>query len=213
MRVSAIAAMDRRGVLGNGGRMPWHLPRDLKRFRQFTLGKPIIMGRNTLLSLSSPLAGRTNIVLTRKPDFVAPGCTVVHSIEEALSAAEDHLKAAGGDETMIIGGGLVFQETLPLCDRVYLTLVEGQFTGDTYFPLPTLHQLRWRLVDRESCPADDKNPYPHQFLTLARHPENGSPEQVFDLKGEEGMESEHSSSRRWDVSSRGDNEGRTEASS
>jgi dihydrofolate reductase len=201
MRVSAIAAMDRRGVLGNGGRMPWHLPRDLKRFRQFTLGKPIIMGRNTLLSLSSPLAGRTNIVLTRKPDLVAPGCTVVHSIEEALSAAEDHLNVAGGDETMIIGGGLVFEETLPLCDRVYLTLVEGQFTGDTYFPLPTLHQLRWRLVDRESCPADDKNPYPHRFLTLERQPEDHSSAQDFDLKGEDGVERYQTTSRWWDLSS------------
>ena len=172
MRVSAIAAMDRAGVIGIGGHMPWHLPRDLKRFRKCTWGKPVIMGRNTLSSLDSPLAGRYNIVLTRQSGFVAAGCRVVHSIGEALSAAEEHLSAAGGDEAMIIGGSLVFQETVSLWDRVYLTLVEGVFQGDTHFPLAALRQSRWRLVDRECCSADAKNPYPHRFFALERQPED-----------------------------------------
>src|SRR4051794_35289862 len=157
MRVSAIAAMDRSGVIGHEGRMPWHLPQDLMRFRKSTWGKPVIMGRNTFHSLTSPLAGRLNIVLTHNPEFFSSDCHVVHSIEEALSAAEAHLNAVGGDEAMIIGGGLVFQETLPLCDRVYLTLVEGHFPGDAYFPLAALRQSRWRLVDCESCSADARN--------------------------------------------------------
>ena len=181
MRVSAIAAIDRSGVIGNGGQMPWRLPRDLKRFRQRTMGKPVIMGRNTHVSLPSPLAGRYRIVLTRDSGFVAPGCHVVHSIEEALSAAEAHISKSGGDEAMIIGGGLVFQETLSLCQRVYLTLVEGVFKGDAYFPLEMLRQLRWRLVDHEFCAADAKNPYPHRFLVLERQTEESSSGQDFDL--------------------------------
>src|SRR4051812_25012352 len=112
MRVSAIAAIDRSGVLSDGGRMPWHLPRDLKRFRSLTWGKPVILGRNTWLSLTVPLEGRYLIVLTRQAGFSAPGCRVVHSIADALAAAMAHLNVAGGDEAMIIGGGIVYAETL-----------------------------------------------------------------------------------------------------
>ena len=112
MRVSAIAAMDRSAAIGIGGRMPWHLPRDLKRFRKYTWDKPVIMGRKTFLSLAAPLAGRFQIVLTRKTDWMAQDCQVVHTVEEALSAAADRLEVVGGDEAMIIGGGLVFQETV-----------------------------------------------------------------------------------------------------
>ena len=135
MRISAIAAMDRSGAIGIGGRMPWHLPRDLKRFRKYTWDKPVIMGRNTFLSLAAPLAGRFQIVLTRKSDWLAPDCHVVHSVEEALAAAAARLALVGGEETMIIGGGVLSFRKPSRCswDRVYLTLVEGFVSR----PMPT----------------------------------------------------------------------------
>jgi dihydrofolate reductase len=187
MRVSAIAAIDRSGVIGKGGRMPWHLPRDLKRFRTLTWGKPVVMGRNTFLSLDAPLAGRLNIVLTsQRGEFAlapapAPGCTVVPSLEAALAVAAEYLKTTGGDETMIIGGRRVFEESLARSDRVYLTVVEGDFQGDTFFPLDALRQFRWRLVDRESWAVDSRNPYPHQFFVLERQAAGDPPAQDFDL--------------------------------
>jgi dihydrofolate reductase len=181
MRVSAIAAIDRSGVIGKGGRMPWHLPRDLKRFRTLTWGKPVVMGRNTFLSLDAPLAGRLNIVLTGQRGFAAPGCTVVPSIEAALAVAADYHGQTGGDETMFIGGRRVFQEALARSDRVYLTVVEGEFQGDTYFPLEALRQHRWRLVDHESWAQDARNSYPHRFLVLERRQDGESPAQDFDL--------------------------------
>jgi len=181
MRVSAIAAMDRSGAIGIGGRMPWHLPRDLKRFRKYTWDKPVIMGRNTFLSLAAPLAGRFQIVLTRKSDWTAQDCRVVHSVEEALAAAADRLAVVGGDETMIIGGGLVFQETVARWDRVYLTLVEGRFEADAFFPLEAVHPIRWRRFEEERSPADAKNPYPHRFVALERLPETSASAEVFDL--------------------------------
>jgi dihydrofolate reductase len=181
MHVSAIAAMDRSGVIGAGGRMPWHLPGDLKRFRKLTWGKPVIMGRRTFSSLEAPLPGRYNIVVTHRPEFAAPGCKVVRSVTEALSAARDHLLETGGDEAMVIGGGRLFEETLSLCDRLYLTLVEGRFPGDTYFPREVLRCFRWRLVDCETSPADARNPYAQRFVILQRSAETSASAQDFDL--------------------------------
>jgi dihydrofolate reductase len=181
MHLSAIAAIDRAGVIGARGRMPWHLPGDLKRFRKLTWGKPVIMGRGTFASLGRPLPGRYNIVLTHRPGFAAPGCAVAHSVAEAVRAARDQLATTGGDEAMIIGGGRVFEETLSSCDRLYLTLVDGQFQGDTFFPLEALSRLQWRLVDCELRSPDASNPYPHQFVTLQRSPETSTPADDFDL--------------------------------
>jgi dihydrofolate reductase len=181
MRVSAIAALDRSGLIGSGGRMPWHLPHDLKRFRKSTWGKPIIMGRKTFASLDAPLPGRYNIVLSRTPGYSADGCHVVPSIADALAAAEEHLGQVGGDEAMVIGGSFVFRETLPRWDRAYLTIVEGRFEGDTYFPLAGLCQVPWRLIDHESCPADARNPQPHHFLALERVTGSGSTVEDFDI--------------------------------
>jgi dihydrofolate reductase len=181
MRVSAIAAMDRSGAIGMGGRIPWHLPRDLKRFRRSTWGKPMIMGRRTFQSLKAPLAGRHHIVLSRQSGFLAQGCQVVHSIVEALAAARDQLDTTGGDEAMIIGGSIVFEETVTLWDRLYLTLVEGRFEGDAFLPLSAMGQARWRLIEQESCAADARNPYPHRFILLERQPRERPPAQDFDL--------------------------------
>jgi dihydrofolate reductase len=183
MRVSAVAAIDRSGVIGVAGRIPWHLPRDLKRFRHITWGKPIIMGRRTFLSLKAPLAGRHHIVLSRQSGFLAQGCQVVHTIDEALAAARDHLGTTGGDEAMIIGGSGVFEETVSLWDRLYLTLVEGRFDGDVFFPLGALGQAHWRLVEQERCSPDAKNRYPHRFVLLERLSGPDPRAQGFDLSG------------------------------
>src|SRR5712671_5217379 len=108
MLVSLIAAMDHRGLIGDENGLPWHLPKDLRRFRACTWGKPIIMGRRTFESIGKPLPGRFNIVLTQNPEYSAPGGRVALNFQEALSIAEDYLASTGGDEALIIGGGKVY---------------------------------------------------------------------------------------------------------
>jgi dihydrofolate reductase len=179
--VSAIAAMDRTGLIGDGMKMPWHLARDLRRFRDCTMGKPIIMGRRTFQSLRTPLSGRLNIVLTHNDSFSAEGCRIARSIEDGLRIADDHLWHIGGDEVMIIGGARVFEATLPLWDHLLLTVVEGKFQGDTYFPLDRVKECRWRIVEREFCGTDAKNVYTHWFLNLERQKANGLISEDFDL--------------------------------
>jgi len=177
MIVTAIAAMSRSGVIGDGVRMPWHLPRDLRRFRDATMGKPIIMGRRTLESLRGPLPGRLNIALSRSPDYRAEGFRIAGSLDEALRIAEEQ----GGDqgEAMIIGGGVIYEASFPLWDRLLLTVVEGEYQGSTLFPLDRTLNDRWRLVSREYSPPDAKNVAPHWFLRLERARDPAIP--VFDL--------------------------------
>src|SRR5271167_696388 len=112
MLVSLIAALDLRGLIGDEHGLPWHLPKDLRRFRAYTWGKPVIMGRRTFELIGKPLPGRCNIVLTQNPDYNAPGCRVARTFQEALSIAEDYLASTGGDEVMIIGGGKVYAEAI-----------------------------------------------------------------------------------------------------
>jgi len=164
MDVSFVVAMSRDRVIGRGGELPWRLPRDLKHFRELTWGKPIVMGRKTHESLGRPLPGRTNIILTRRPAFPAPGCMVVGSIDEAL----DQARATGSDEVMIVGGGEVYRDFLPLCSKVHLTLVEGDFEGDTFFPVDLLGSVEWRTAHEERWEADERNPHDARYLVLKR---------------------------------------------
>jgi dihydrofolate reductase len=145
MRLSIIVAMSNEGLIGNETGLPWHLPSDLKRFRNITWGKPVIMGRKTFGLLGKPLDGRPNIVLTHQPDFPVLGAEVAHSLDEALTLASKHLSYYC-KEVFIIGGATVFREAVPLCDRIYLTVVEGQFTGNTYFLEGLLSPADWRMV-------------------------------------------------------------------
>jgi dihydrofolate reductase len=181
MIVSAIAAIDRSGVIGNGMKMPWHLPQDLKRFRKNTLGKPVIMGRRTLESLQAPLEKRLNIVLTHNRSFVAERVRVAQSIEEALEIARQCSSQASSGEVMIIGGGVVFEQTAHLWDRLLLTVVDGSFRGDTYFPLNKTSESRWRLITREYHPPTLKNTHPHWFLDLERRKVDDPDFDDFDL--------------------------------
>jgi dihydrofolate reductase len=168
MRVSVIVAMDRNGLIGDERGLPWHLPRDLRRFRDLTMGKPIIMGRATHEHVGRPLPGRENIVLSRRPGLVLPGCTVAASLEDALRYAGER-----SEEAFVIGGGEVYRQALPRADRIYLTLVDGVFNGTTHFPCEVLGASPWVVTHRELCEADNKNALRHLFLVLDRGSETG----------------------------------------
>jgi dihydrofolate reductase len=126
--VSLIVAVARNGVIGKDGRLPWHIPEDLKRFRALTMGHHIIMGRRTWESIGRPLPGRTSVVITRDRGYLAPGAKVTHSLAEALSAC------AGDQEVFVIGGAQIYREALPCADRIYLTEVSEAYPGDVRFP-------------------------------------------------------------------------------
>jgi dihydrofolate reductase len=175
MRISVIVAMDRKGLIGREGGLPWHLPSDLRRFRQLTIGKPVIMGRTTHEHIGKPLPGRENIVLSRSPGSAMAGCFGARSLDEALGAAGD------ADEVFVIGGATVYRAALPRADRIYLTLVDGVFTGTTYFPTEMVHPGDWVVGRRELCEADAKNPYRHLFLVLDRAEPGAPPGQAIDL--------------------------------
>lgn len=126
--ISLIVAHDKNHVIGLNNEMPWHLPGDLAYFKKTTMGKPIIMGRNTFESIGRPLPGRRNIVITRNTAYTAEGIEVVHSVEDALELVKDQ------EEIMVIGGQQIFTEVLPLADRLYITKIDFEFEGDTFFP-------------------------------------------------------------------------------
>jgi len=147
--------MDKNKVIGYRNRLPWHLPADLKHFKQLTLGKPVIMGRKTLISIGKPLIKRHNIVLSQNRQFKAPGTTVVHSIEDAFK------EAGNVEEVMVMGGAPIFQQVMARTDQMFLTIIDGQFEGDCYFP--TWDKAQWEMIDQQSYSADQQNPYPFTF--------------------------------------------------
>ena len=161
MIISLIVAMDRQGVIGAGGALPWRLSGDLRHFKAITMGKPIIMGRKTHESIGRPLPGRENIVITRQKDYRAAGCTVFNGIETALEACANHA------EVMVMGGASLYEELLPRAVRIYLTRVEAEVTGDTWFP--PFDDSAWNQVERRDHPADERNEYPYSFLLLERY--------------------------------------------
>ncbi|MDH3305098.1 MAG: dihydrofolate reductase [Gammaproteobacteria bacterium] len=147
-------------VIGIRGDLPWKLSDDLKRFKQLTMGKPIVMGRLTWESIGWPLPGRQNIVLTRQAGYAADGCDVVASPAEALAAAAD------AEEIMIIGGGQIYELFLPKASRLYITRVQASIDGDAFFP--GIDEATWQLVDRVRHAADDANEYAFEFRTYER---------------------------------------------
>lgn len=126
--ISLIVAHDENRVIGYQNDLPWYLPGDLKYFKEMTMGKPMIMGRKTYDSIGRPLPGRRNIVITRNEHFAAEGTEVVGSLEEALALVE------GEEEVMIIGGAQIFEQSMAIADRLYITFINHSFKGDTYFP-------------------------------------------------------------------------------
>lgn len=160
MKVSMIVAVSANNVIGAAGGLPWHLSDDLKHFKQITMGKPMIMGRATWESIGKALPGRLSIVLTRQKNYRAKGAEVVTTVKAALKAAGD------ADEVMIIGGGKVYEEFLPMTDRIYLTRLHADIEGDTF--LPALNEDEWRIVSSRPLPADDERPFSISFQTLER---------------------------------------------
>lgn len=164
--IGLVVAMGENGVIGRDGGLPWRLPTDFKFFRRITLGKPLIMGRRTLESLTEPLDGRDNIVVTRNPDFSVGGADVVHTLEEALDRARDYAAKRGVDEISVIGGAEIFREILPYADRIHLTEVHASPDGDTVFP--EFDRSEWRELSRERCEPGPKDDYPMSFVRLER---------------------------------------------
>ena len=158
-RISFVVAFDRKKVIGKDGHLPWRLPDDMKHVREVTTGKPLIMGRRTYESIGRPLAKRTNIVLTSDPAFHPEGVLVARTPEEALALAGDV------PEVIVFGGARVFREFLPIADRIYLTQVDAEVSGDTYFDFDGTD---WLVVENTPHPADERHAYPFNFITLER---------------------------------------------
>lgn len=164
MRISLIAAMDNHRLIGKDNALPWRLPADMQHFKALTMGKPIIMGRKTFESIGRPLPGRTNIVVTRDAGYTPAGVLIAHNLNDALDAAQDAAGDAG--EAMVAGGANVYFQFLPRTDRMYLTIVHGQFKGDAWFP--AYDRRDWGVIHEEHHPADEKNTSAYSFITLQR---------------------------------------------
>ncbi|WP_394231528.1 dihydrofolate reductase [Niallia oryzisoli] len=159
--ISFIVAMDKNRVIGKDNQLPWHLPADLKFFKKVTMGHPIIMGRNTFESIGKPLPGRENIIVSRNKEYKHEGCTSIHSVEELLDYA-----TRKNEEVFVIGGSELFKATFPMADRLYITKIEEEFAGDTYFP--EFIESEWELVSQEKGLKDEKNPYDYYFTIYER---------------------------------------------
>lgn len=157
--ISLVVAMSKNRVIGKDQQMPWHLPADLAHFKKVTMGHPIIMGRKTFESIGRPLPGRRNVVITRQ-SIEIPGCEVAHSLEAAIDLV------SGEEQVMIIGGGNIFQQAMPLAQKLYLTFIDLDVEGDTFFP--AWDDQEWTVISEESHTADAKNPYDYRFVELER---------------------------------------------
>ncbi|MDF7670790.1 type 3 dihydrofolate reductase [Orbaceae bacterium ESL0721] len=172
MTLSIIVAMAHNRVIGLQGQMPWYLPADLAWFKRNTVNKPVIMGRKTFESIGRPLPNRENIVISRNveqfqnrdqlqnSDRLQNSTTLiwVDSLDKAIAITKHHAEA------FIIGGGNIYQQAMPLVDRLYLTHIDAELQGDTYFP--EYHPEKWQLTYQEDHQADEKNPYPYRFEIL-----------------------------------------------
>lgn len=157
-RVNIVVAMADNGVIGRDGGLPWHLPGDLRRFREVTMGHPLVMGRRTHESIGRVLPGRLNIVISRDPSCAAAGCVVVPTLEAALAAAGD------AREIMVVGGAAVYAAALPLAARLFITEVHATVDGDVRFP--ACERRQWREVARE--PHAGEGGYDYSFVVLER---------------------------------------------
>lgn len=163
MEISAIVATDLNGCIGKGNQIPWHLPADLKYFRMLTTGHTVIMGRKTFESIGKPLPNRVNIVISRKSDYEAEGCTVVQDIEMALELS----KSNKSEKVFIIGGGEIYRQSQNLWQSLFLTLVETEIQdGEVFFP--AIHESEWELLESRTFEPDEKNTYLYHFKHYRR---------------------------------------------
>jgi dihydrofolate reductase len=159
MITSIIVAIAKNNAIGKDNKLLWYLPNDLKHFKDVTTGHTVIMGRKTYESVGKPLPKRRNIVVTRQAISIE-GCEVVPSIEAALALCADE------EEVFIVGGAEIYRQSIPLTDRIYLTKVDQDFDGDTFFP--ELNAAEWKETERENFEPDDKNKLKYSFITLER---------------------------------------------
>lgn len=162
MIISLIVAMDEKRGIGLDGHLPWHLPADLKRFKSLTMSHHLIMGRKTYESIGNPLPGRTMIIVTRNPNYQPDGCMVARSLDTAIEFA----RMGMDNEAFIIGGGDLFEQSIDLADRIYLSLIHASLTADVFFP--EIDDKKWQVVKSELVPADEKNLYDFTFKILER---------------------------------------------
>lgn len=165
MNISIIVATSENNVIGKDNKLIWHLPADMKFFKEKTTGHCVITGRKNYESIPEkfrPLPNRTNIIITRQKDYSAPGAIVVNSINEAL----DHARSLNDSEIFIIGGAEIFRQSLDIVDKIYLTKIYHLFEGDVYFP--ELKADQWKETARIKGVVDEKNKYEHDFITLEK---------------------------------------------
>jgi len=160
--LSIIAAMDQNRLIGQRSGLPWHLPADLAFFKKTTMNKPIIMGRKTFESIGKPLPGRRNIIISRDTGYQIAGCDVCVDINSALELVNDQ------PEAMLIGGASLYEQTLDMADRLYITEIKGVFEGDAWFP--KIDPSRWRENWREEHRHDNTNPHDYAFVQYTRIP-------------------------------------------
>ena len=160
MIISLICAASQNGVIGIDNRLPWRLPADMKRFRRLTMGHHILMGRKTYESIGKPLSGRTNIIITRQPDYRVENCQVASSLEAAIALCQNE------DEIFIGGGADIYQQALEVANRIYLTIIHADFEGDTF--LFDIDKTVWHETSREDFEPDEKNSFHYSFLTLEK---------------------------------------------
>jgi len=165
-RICIVVAVAENGVIGKDGKLPWRLPSDLARFKELTLGKPVVMGRRTFQSLKRPLPGRTNIVMSRQPAPTDGSAIFVSSLTAALEVAVTAAAEWKTSDIMVIGGTEIFKLVLPITNRIYLTRVHATPAGDTWFP--PLDPDQWHLVTRENHPAAVGDDHDWTFETLDR---------------------------------------------
>ena len=163
MTISAIVATAKNNVIGKGNNIPWYLPADLKYFKRTTLGHHVIMGRKSYQSIGRPLPKRTNVIVTRDPFFIASGCVVMHSLEEALAFAKNN----GEEEAFIIGGGEIYRQAMPLLEKLYLTEVDLEVDGTVFFP--KIKEEEWTEISSEKHPPDEKNEHNYIFRVLKKN--------------------------------------------
>ena len=163
MRVSTIVGMGNKREIGKGNDIPWYLPADLEYFKKITTGHPIIMGRKCFESIGKPLPNRTNIIVSRNPEFYMEGCILVHSLGAALAVAQD----TGAEEAFIIGGGEIYLKGLPLSTKLYLTEIDISVEdADVFFP--EINPAHWKESSAIAHQKDAKNPYDYTFRVLER---------------------------------------------
>ena len=163
MRILLIAAVAKNGVIGKENDLVWKIPTDFKRFKALTSDNYILMGRKTFESLGKPLPNRTHLVITRNSDFQVPeGHHVFKSVEDAFI----YCNKLGIEKLYVIGGGEIYKQTMPLADELVITEVDAEPEGDTYFP--EIDPNNWKIVSKESHPADEKNQYPFSFVDYER---------------------------------------------